>query len=89
MSKPDLYDYLRKQCPDVDAAKRWICKWCSEWEQVLPWDDEAEFTTRAMAGHLSNVLEGGDADSGYAAGGMSYMGTKYGSDLFWAAHNCD
>ena len=85
-SSPDLYEYLRKECPDLESAKRWIRKWCDDWDQVLPWDDEAEFTVRAMAGHLSHVLEGGDYDNGYAVGGFSYMATKHGTELFWAAH---
>ena len=87
--EPDLYDYLRAKCPDLASAKAWIRLWADEWGQVLPWDTEPEFTMRAMAGHLSNVLEGGTSETGYAAGHISYMSTKYGSDLFWAACGCD
>lgn len=82
---PDLYDYLREQCPDLESAKAWIHRWAEDWGQVLPWDDKPEFTMRAMAGHLSNVLEGGTSDTGYATGTISYMSTKHGSDLYWAA----
>jgi len=85
MSQPDLYEYLREQCTDIESAKVWIRRWVEEWDHVLPWDSEAEFTVRAMSGHLSNVLEGGTSDSGYAAETMSYMETVYGSDLYWAA----
>lgn len=83
--EPDLYEYLREQCPTLAAAKRWMYAWASEKDQVLPWDKEPRYTARAMAGHLSNVLEGGDVNSGYALGGMSYMQTRYGSELYFAA----
>lgn len=82
---PDLYEYLREQCPDIASAKAWIYRWADEWEQVLPWDSSAEYTMRAMAGHLSNVLEGGTSETGYAAGEISYTQTRYGSELYWAA----
>lgn len=86
MTQPDLYEYLKKQCPDLQSAKVWIRKWADDWDQVLPWDDNPEFTVRAMAGHLSNVLEGGDENTGYALGDRSYMSTKYGIELWNAAY---
>lgn len=87
--KPDLYAYLRNECPDLAAAKAWIRRWFIEWEQVLPWEKEPEFTLRAMSGHLSNVLEGFDGRSGYAASGDPYYMTRFGSELYWFAVGCE
>lgn len=86
--KPDLYEYLKKECPDLEAAKLWIHKWFNEWQQVLPWDTEAMYTLRAMCGHLSNVLEGKDYGAPDAYGtnfNMAYFDTKYGAILYEAA----
>jgi len=52
----DLYEYLREQCPTLEAAKAWIWKWANECGQCLPWEKEPGYTSRAMAGHLSNIL---------------------------------
>lgn len=82
-----LYNYLRRECINLEAAKEWIAAWANEHEQVLPWDKEAVYTMRAMAGHVSNVLEGGTSETGYARGGSSYFDTKYGSELFHAIND--
>lgn len=57
-SVPDLYDYLRKECPDFKTAQAWYERWAGEWGQVLPWDTEPEYSLRAMAVHVGGVLEG-------------------------------
>lgn len=31
-----LYDYLRTQCPTLEAAKTWITHWANELEQYAP-----------------------------------------------------
>ena len=82
--EPDLYEYLRKECPDLETAKVWIHRWANEWGQKLPWEKEASYTLRAMCGHVSNVLEGGTENTGYAAGNLVYFETKYGTELYWA-----
>jgi len=81
--EPDLYEYLRKECPDIDSAKVWMRKWLNEWDQKLPWEKTAVYTQRAMAGHLSNVLEGGNYETGYATGRIAYCETKYGTELYY------
>lgn len=81
-----LYRHWDDQDLDLEKAKKWIHKWVNEWDQVLPWDSEPIFTSRAMAGHLSNFLEGGKIDTGYAIGEpLSYIDTQYGSELYFAA----
>lgn len=85
MKEQNLYDYLRQQCPTLEAAKAFMWKWCNEWRQCLPWEDEPFYSSRAMAGHVSNVLEGGNERTGYALGVIPYTLTKHGSELYEAA----
>ena len=92
--EPDLYEYLRKECSNLETAKVWIHRWATEWGQKLPWQKlpwqklpwqkKAGYTLRAMCGHVSNVLEGGTENTGYAAGNLVYFETKYGTELYWA-----
>jgi hypothetical protein len=81
MSTPDLYKYLKKECPDIETAKHWIYKWMYEWNQTLPWDEKPEYSMRAMSTHISNVLEN-KSEKGVVT---NYRSTKYGIVLFEAA----
>lgn len=87
IEEPDLYDYLRRECPDLIAAKKWIRKWANDWVQKMPWDKEPVYTSRAMAAHVSNVLEGKPAPTD--GGWTIYFATKYGSELYFAAWGWD
>lgn len=81
-----LYAHWAEQCLDLNSAKEWIYKWVNEWDQILPWENEPEFTSRAMAGHLGNFLDGGTATTGYAAKhDMPYYETTHGSELYFHA----
>lgn len=74
---------------DVEGAKAWVAKWNREMDQFIPehdTDPSYGYTQRAMAGHVSDYLEGltGDEPHSYAQANKSYLNTKYGPDIYWA-----
>jgi len=81
-TEPNLYDYLREQCPDLETAKRFMFSWANEHEQRLPWETACSYTSRAMAAHVSAVLENRALPDGLMT---QYLSTKYGSELYQAA----
>jgi hypothetical protein len=81
-TEPNLYDYLREHCPDLDAAKRFMFSWANEHQQKLPWETECSYTARAMAAHVSAVLEGKPLPDGLMT---QYLSTEYGPELYFAA----
>lgn len=74
----DFYTYLRTQCPDLASAKRFAWRWANVMDQEIP--GFGGHSMRAMAGHLSHVLEGTEPD-GFLT---NYMATKHGSEIYWA-----
>lgn len=73
----DFYRYLKHQFRDLESAKVWYKKWANGGDQsAIP--GHGRFTCRAMAMHVSNVLEGKLDDSGTD----TYILTKYGSELY-------
>lgn len=83
----DLYEYLKTQITDLESAKRWACTWFQEWQQVLPPPFHPEndcYSMRAMASHLSTVLENKTTDDTSSALCTNYMRTKFGSELYSA-----
>lgn len=74
---------------DVEGAKAWAMKWSNEMGQHIPEhepDPTHGYTQRAMAGHISDYLEGytGEELESYGGSGKSYMNTKSGLDIYWA-----
>jgi hypothetical protein len=88
-----VYSYLREKCPTLSAAKRWVRKWYEEMEQVIPGEelDGEPFSCsmRAMAYHVSKVLEGHLQDPTPPDKLTSYIETRYGPALFWAMNGVD
>lgn len=85
-----LYAHWAKLDLDIESARDWMKAWANDWDQVLPWHDDPLFTSRSMAGHLSNFLEGGTFETGYAINEPeSYIDTKYGSDLYFSGWTRD
>jgi len=73
---------------DLSGAKRWAHKWYREDNQEIP--DLGHFSMRAMAGHLSDYLEGftGDEPESYDGSGLNkvYLDTKYGNAMYDAMY---
>jgi len=79
------------QRDDLAGAKAWALRWNREWDQVVPDHDDPNdpsdcYSQRAMAGHISDYLEGftGTEPASYSASNKNYMVTKYGSEIYWA-----
>ena len=72
----EFYNWLKQQFTDLDTAKTFYKKWREDEEQETPY---GRFSMRAMAAHISNVLEGKEDDDAICT---NYMITKYGSDIF-------
>jgi hypothetical protein len=73
---------------DVEGAKAWVRKWYTDMEQRIPeheLDVSYGYTCRAMAGHVSDYLEGytGSEPESYNQSHKIYWSTKYGSELYW------
>lgn len=69
---------------DVEGARAWYHKWSVDDDQELPGFPDG-FTLRAMAGHVSDYLEGftGEEPNSYNGSQFkSYMDTKYGSQVY-------
>lgn len=85
-----FYKYLSKQFHDLESAKIWYRKWCDDWEQILPGENEAWCSLRAMAAHMSNVLEikerGGVYSITEKGPCTNYIATKYGSEIYFAGY---
>ncbi len=72
---------------DIEGAKFWINKWAIADEQLLPGQEPRYmFSQRAMAGHLSDYLEGfvGSEPDSYNGGNRIYWDTKHGPQMYWA-----
>lgn len=66
---------------DLEGAKKFARHWSKELKQQLPGQDIRDiFTQRAMAGHISDYLEGydGTEPESYNGSGRPYYDTKYG-----------
>ena len=74
-----FYDWLKTQFTDLESAKVFYKKWIDEMEQETPF---GMFSWRAMAAHISNVLEGKKQDNNEFM--TSYMSTKYGSEVMFS-----
>lgn len=72
---------------DLAGAKRWFREWYEVLEQILPGDTQCEYSGRAMAGHISDYLEGytGEEPASYNGKGWrkSYLDTKYGPSIYF------
>jgi hypothetical protein len=75
----EFYDWLKTQFTDLESAKVFYKKWIDEMDQETPY---GVFSWRAMAAHISNVLEGNEPDNNEIY--TSYMSTKYGSDVMFS-----
>lgn len=75
----EFYNWLREHFSNFKEAKEFAHKWYEEMEQQTPF---GEFTMRAMAGHISLVLEGKgmEDDKDYT----TYMNTEYGPSIYLA-----
>lgn len=79
------------QRDDLEGAKKWFLKFMRDDDQEIPelLDERGmgpQFSQRAMAGHLSDYLEGftGDEPNSYDGSGKVYWDTKYGSELYFS-----
>lgn len=88
-----LQDVFAKhfQRNDLEGAKTWFRKWMNEDDQHIPEIVEShgegpQFSQRAMAGHVSDYLEGftGAEPNSYDGSGKVYWDTKYGSELYFS-----
>ena len=76
-----FYKYLRTQFSNLEEAKKWYRCWRNDMEQVVP--GYGMFSWRAMAHHISNVLEGRKQQE-RNWWNKSYMDTKYGVEVYWS-----
>lgn len=70
---------------EIEGAKRWARKWYAEMNQELP--GGLSISMRAMAGHISDYLEGFDGTEPESYGGslcLMYSRTKYGGTMYSA-----
>jgi hypothetical protein len=51
----EFYEYLRTQFHDLESAKEFYRKWQKNGQEIEAYEDG--YTFRAMAQHISNVLE--------------------------------
>lgn len=89
-----LLNWIKKQCPDLPAAKAFIRKWKHEWDQNFPEPftvgKEDIFSQRCMAAHLSLLLEGKDPLKVYKNKILTdYLSTEYGIELYCAIFDND
>lgn len=82
------------QRDDLEGAKKWFSKWLREDGQHIPelfetHGEGPQFTQRAMAGHLSDYLEGYTGQEPESYDGSQdtqrpkvYFDTRYGSELY-------
>ncbi len=73
----DFYNYLKTQFDDLETAKKWYKSWANGGDHK-PIPKYGSFTCRAMAMHISNVLEGKEDDSAT----NSYIFTKHGTEIY-------
>lgn len=87
MNKPQrkLWRFVHRECPDINAAKRFVADWSRGKHPRSVDRQDIEFeglhldpTMRAMAAMVSQVLEG----ESWGDGPTDYLGTKYGSVLY-------
>lgn len=83
------------QRDDLEGAKKWFRKWMQEDEQHIPelvevYGPGPQFTHRAMAGHVSDYLEGYTGKEPESYDGSQdtdrpkiYWETKYGSTVYF------
>lgn len=81
-----LWRFVRGECPDLDAAKRFVAQWAQGTHPLSVGRQDIEFggahlnaTMRAMAALVSMVLEG----ESWNDGPTNYLETKYGLVLYF------
>ena len=75
------------QRDDLEGAKKWFRKWMRVDEQVIPEIPDFHCTQRAMAGHVSDYLEGftGEEPESYDGSNKEYYDTKHGGVIYHSA----
>lgn len=80
----DLYKYLKTQFTDLTSAKQFMHRWATEMDQEI--QGFGLISSRSLAAHVSAILEGKtEDDSSESTFFTSYLNTKYGSELYFAA----
>lgn len=82
----NFYDYLRRQFSDLETAKRWAYKWANEMGQEIP--EFGGMTSRAMAAHISAILDGKSEDNSGTDYLTNYLETRYGPEIYLAMWSC-
>lgn len=77
----EFYDFLRSQFNNLEEAKIYYKKWKNN-DQIIKDHPEWEFSLRAMAAHISNVLENKKLKKNSLMM-TDYLSTKYGPDIYW------
>lgn len=75
----EFYEWLRSQFTNIEEAKIFYSKWRDEDEQESKY---GYHSLRAMAAHVSNVLEGKKELVGDTL--TNYMDSKYGSEIYFS-----
>ena len=76
-----FYAFLKAQFSNIEEAKDFYRWWKNECKQELPfWHG---FTLRAMAYHISMVLEGYEDNPETNGICTCYIDTKFGVDIYW------
>lgn len=86
MNEDGFYVWLRKQFADRLEACDWVHRFVSEMNQKTPFGG---FTWRAMAFHVSLVLEGAKSPESSSSSLTNYLQTKYGEALYQAMSDPD
>lgn len=77
-----FYAWLRQQFIDIETAKAWAHKWANEMDQEVPAEFGVGFSSRAMAAHISNVLENKTEDESGTPFLTNYLATRYGPEIY-------
>jgi len=81
MNNEQFYTWLKANVFDLPSAELFIRAWVKN-EGRLPGSDEPwQLSVRAMAGHLSNVLENKTEETGWPKTTFLYYDTKFGFHL--------
>lgn len=81
MNNEQFYNWLKANVFDLPSAELFIRAWVKN-EGRLPDSDEPwRLSIRAMAGHLSNVLENKTEETGWPDKTPLYCNTKFGFHL--------
>lgn len=87
VTSQDLYSFLKTQFSDLPSAKRWARRWIEEQEAGRELEHWGSFSSRAMAAHISRVLEGKEPDSRAAL--TMYTEETYGPAVYYAMWGWD